>query len=148
MVDLVSSLGCSENLFSRIRKATSYEESVTFQVTETISEAARIAAVCYFVDTIEVAMEVTGIKGRKFDISSLIAKLIYATWAFFRVRIYKRGFLVSVVDRTPKMMNAKGSIVEIFDKVRTMRNAVVPTQMLLFGAFVTKTHSMSCTFSD
>lgn len=64
-------------------------------------------------------MEVTGIKGRKVDISSLIAKLIYATWAFFRVRMYKRGFFISVLDRTPKMMSSKGGIVEIFDKVTT-----------------------------
>jgi hypothetical protein len=119
MVELVSGRwGGSENLFSRIRKAASYENSVTYQVTATISEAARIAAVCYFIDAIEVALEVAGIKG-KFDFSSLIAKLIYATWAFFRVRIYKRSFFVTVVDRSPKMMNAKGGIVEIFDKVTT-----------------------------
>ena len=64
-------------------------------------------------------MEVAGIKGRTTDFSSLIAKLIYATWAFFKIRIYKRSVFVMAVDRAPKMMNAKGGIVEIFDKVTT-----------------------------
>jgi hypothetical protein len=120
--------GRSVHLFSRIRKNTSYEDSVTVRVTETISEAARIAAVCYLVDTIEVAMEVTGVKGRRVDISSLIAKLIYATWAFFKVRLYKREFFVSVVESTPKMMSSKGGIVEIFDKVTSSTRPL--TQLL------------------
>lgn len=135
--------GRSVHLFSRIRKNTSYEDSVTVRVTETISEAARIAAVCYLVDTIEVAMEVTGVKGRRVDISSLIAKLIYATWAFFKVRLYKREFFVSVVESTPKMMSSKGGIVEIFDKVTSSTRSL--TQLLLFVG--SETHVLLCKFT-
>ena len=73
-------------------------------------------------DTIEVALEVTGIKqkGRgHIDVSNLIAKLIYATWAAYRVRIYKRGFFQALVDKAPKSKGRRGKqgIVEIFDKI-------------------------------
>lgn len=102
-------------------KKLEYEDSITFHVTETISEASRIAAVCYFIDTIEVALEVTGIKPRGknvVDVSNLIAKLLYTTWAAFRVRIYKRGFFQAIVDKTPKSRGrGKHGIVEIFDKI-------------------------------
>jgi hypothetical protein len=96
-----------------------YEKLVTYQVTEAISEAACITAVCYFIDALEVALEVARIKGRTTDFNLLIAKLIYATWVFFKNRIYKRRVFVMAVDCGPKMMNAKGGIVEIFDKVTT-----------------------------
>lgn len=136
MVELVSMLGGSERLFSRFRKATSYEDSVTYQVVDMISEAARIAAVCFVIDTIEVALEISGIKGRETDFSTIIAKLIYATWAFLRVRMYRRSFIVTVVDRTPMMMNAKGGIVEIFTKVTTDCNTIYYCSVI----FCTKTH--------
>lgn len=110
----------SERILFRLRKKRiPYEDSITIQIAETISEAARLAAVCYFLDTVEVAMEVTGIKGRKVDISSLLAKLIFATWACLRTRMYKRRFFEKLVDYTPKKLNGRTGIVDIFDKVIT-----------------------------
>jgi len=110
----------SEKVFYRLRApGVAYEDSITFQVTETISEASRIAVLCYFIDTFEVALEVTGIKRGKVDVSTLIAKLIYATWGCFRVRMYKRGWFQKVVDSAPKRRGHKGKkgLVELFDKI-------------------------------
>ena len=114
----------SEKVFYRLRACKTYEDSITFQVTETISEASRIAVLCYFLDTFEVALEVTGIKQGKVDVSTLIAKLIYATWGCFRVRMYKRGWFQKVVDSAPKRRGPGGrdhkgkkGLVEIFDKI-------------------------------
>lgn len=110
-------LSSSDKFFpNRIGK--SYEDTVTYKVADTISQAARIAGIIYFIDAFEVALEVSGIKGKKSkDISTLLAKLIYATWAFFRARVYKRDFIVNVVESKTKMMNDKGGIVGIFDKI-------------------------------
>lgn len=99
------------------KKEFAYTDSVTFQIAETVSEAARLAAVCYFLDTVEVACEVTGLKGRKVDFSSLLAKLLFATWAGLRARMYKRRFFVNLADFTPKQLNGRKGILEIFDKI-------------------------------
>jgi small-conductance mechanosensitive channel len=99
------------------KKEVAYDESKTFQFAETVSEAARLAAVCYFLDTVEVYFEVTGIKGKQSDISSLLAKLIFATWAGLRARMYKRRFFVNLADFTPKQLNGRKGILEIVDKI-------------------------------
>jgi small-conductance mechanosensitive channel len=107
----------SDNLLYRLRKKDkAYKDSITFQIVETVSEAARLAAVCYVLDTVEVALEVTGIKGQKMDISSLLAKLIFATWAGLRTRMYKRRFFANLVNFTPKQLNGRKGILEVFDK--------------------------------
>lgn len=107
----------SDNLLYRLRKKDkAYADSITFQIVETVSEAARLAAVCYVLDTVEVALEVTGIKGKKVDFSSLLAKLIFATWAGLRTRMYKRRFFANLVNFTPKQLNGRKGILEVFDK--------------------------------
>ena len=80
-----------------------YEKLVTYQVTEAISKAACITVVCCFIDALKVALKASGIKGRTTDFSLLIAKLIYATWAFFKIRIYKRSVFAMAIDCAPKM---------------------------------------------
>jgi small-conductance mechanosensitive channel len=108
----------SEKLLYRLRKKeVAYAESITYQIAETVSEAARLAAVCYFLDTVEVALEVTGIKGKKVDFSSLLAKLIFATWAGLRSRMYKRRFFEKIADYTPNQLNGRRGILEICDKI-------------------------------
>lgn len=108
-----------DGFVSRFRNNVEYDDSITSEVLETISEGSQLAVLCYLIDTIEVAMEVTGMKGKKTDVSTLIAKLIYATWACLRVRLYKRNFIEAFVDRTApkKMMKGKQGIIEITDKV-------------------------------
>jgi len=110
------------NVGYRFRKpGVQYEDSYSYQVTETISQASRIALVLYFLDTFEVALEVAGIKSKKgVDISKLIGKLMYSCWITFRVRIYKRGFFRALVNNAPKSgrsRRGKEGIVEIFDKI-------------------------------
>ena len=64
------------NVGYRFRKpGVQYEDSYSYQVTETISQASRIALVLYFLDTFEVALEVAGIKSKKVDISKIIGKV-------------------------------------------------------------------------
>ena len=109
----------SKRFFYRLRDGVDYEDSITKKVTETISEASRLSVLCYFLDTVEVALEVAGIKGRKMDVSKLSAQLIYATWACFKARLYKRSFFQAVADNTPqKMMKGKQAMVEMCDKVK------------------------------
>ena len=110
------------NVGYRFRKpGVQYEDSYSYQVTETISQASRIALVLYFLDTFEVALEVAGIKSKKVDISKIIGKLLYATWITFRVRIYKRGFFQALVNnaapKSGRSRRGKEGIVEIFDKI-------------------------------
>lgn len=90
-------------------------------MTQTIEEASRIAAICYVIDTIEIAMEVTGFKGRKVDVSTMIAKVIYATWVCIKVRLYKRHFFEALVQRISPKKAKKGNeaSVDIFNKVIT-----------------------------
>jgi len=107
-----------KRFFNRFRDGVDYDDCITKKVTETISEASRLAVVCYFLDTVEVALEVSGIKGRKIDVSKLTAQLIYATWACFKARLYKRSFFETVADHTPQnMMKGKRAMVEMCDKV-------------------------------
>lgn len=107
-----------KRFFYRLRDGVDYDDSITKKVTETISEASRLSVLCYFLDTVEVALEVAGIKGRKMDVSKLSAQLIYATWACFKARLYKRSFFQAVADNTPqKMMKGKQAMVEMCDKV-------------------------------
>ena len=64
-------------------------------------------------------MEITGFKGRKTDVSTLVTKLLFATWACFKGRLYKRSFIETFIDKTAskKAIQGKQGIVEIFDKV-------------------------------
>ena len=110
------------NFLYKLRKDhVPYEESITYEIADTISDASRIAVLCYFIDAIEVALEVTGIKRKKVDVSTIIAKLIYASWASLRVRLYKRSVLETFVERTAprkiKLKQGNQGLVEIFDKV-------------------------------
>ena len=91
--------------------------SITFQVLKILSEASRLAILCYFIDTFEVALEVTKIKGHKQDVSTLIANLMYTTWAWLKARTYKRSFFKTVVDNAPTKRKRKQDMVEILDKV-------------------------------
>lgn len=106
-----------ERFLHRFRNNVDYDDSITRQVSETISEASRLAVVCYFVDAIEVMLEVTGIKGKKVDVSTLMAKVIYATWACLRARMYKRSFFEAVVHRTPQNLKGKQGLVDILDMI-------------------------------
>ena len=117
---LTKTLG-SEKVFYRLRNNVCYEDSITYQVTENVSQAARLAAVCYAIDTIEVALEVAGIKGRKVDVSNLIAKLIYVTWISLRARVYKRSFFEKFVETTApkKRLKGKEGVVDLLSKVST-----------------------------
>ena len=80
-----------KRIFYRLRKIE-YEDSLTNKVAENLGQAATIGLVCYFFDMVEIALEVAGIKDTERDFSTLIAKLMYITWATFRVRFYKRNF--------------------------------------------------------
>ena len=106
-------------MFYRLRHNVCYEDSITYQVTENVSQAARLAAVCYAIDTIEVALEVAGIKGRKVDVSNLIAKLIYVTWISLRARVYKRSFFEKFVETTApkKRLKGKEGVVDLLSKI-------------------------------
>ncbi|KAL7538318.1 hypothetical protein ACHAXR_009067 [Thalassiosira sp. AJA248-18] len=108
-----------EKILYRFRDGVAYDDSITFQVTQTIEEASRIAAICYVIDTIEIAMEVTGFKGRKVDVSTMIAKVIYATWVCIKVRLYKRHFFEALVQRISPKKAKKGNeaSVDIFNKI-------------------------------
>ena len=109
----------SEKIFYRLRHNVNYEASITYQVTNNLKQAARIGWLCYIVDTIEVALEVTGFKGHKVDVSTLFAKLVYATWALSSARVYKRSFFKDFVKRAaPRTMKkGKTGVVAFLDKV-------------------------------
>jgi small-conductance mechanosensitive channel len=85
-------------------------------VTNTLSQAARIAWLCYAVDAIEVMLQVTGtIELVEMDVSTLFAKLIYATWVIMRARYYKRRLF----QCGPKEMikGKQGAKAQLVDKV-------------------------------
>ena len=105
-------------LYERIvyRFRETYEDSITYQVTNTLSQAARIAWLCYAVDAIEVMLQVTGtIELVEMDVSTLFAKLIYATWVIMRARYYKRRLF----QCGPKEMikGKQGAKAQLVDKV-------------------------------
>ncbi|KAL7545603.1 hypothetical protein ACHAWF_008961 [Thalassiosira exigua] len=104
-----------EKVFRRFRRDVDYEDSIGRQVQTTLKEAANLAVACYFIDALEVTMEVTGLKGNKVDVSSQIAKLIYATWAALKAKLYKRQFFEALAPQEIK--RGKHAITEIFDKV-------------------------------
>lgn len=89
-------------LFNRIfrrfafAKNKTYDESITKKFDESLGQVAKLGLVCYILDGIEIFLEVAGMKGRKNDWSTLAAKLIYATWIIFRVRLYKRHLFEAV----------------------------------------------------
>ena len=104
-------------LYERIvyRFRETYEDSITYQVTNTLSQAARIAWLCYVVDAIEVMLQVTGTIELEMDVSTLFAKLIYATWVIMRARYYKRRLF----QCGPKEMikGKQGAKAQLVDKV-------------------------------
>lgn len=112
--------------FHRFRKNVSYDDSITKKVEENLSQAAKLGLVCYSFDALEIFLEVAGLKGKK-DWSTLAAKLMYATWIAFRLRLYKRQFFATAFEYASKLAptkKKKEGKVEIVDKV---------TDFILFG---------------
>ena len=109
-------LGLTATVFYALNSAANQADQVSL-VRQ--GQAARLAAVCYAIDTIEVALEVAGIKGRKVDVSNLIAKLIYVTWISLRARVYKRSFFETFVEKTApkKRLKGKEGVVDLLSKV-------------------------------
>lgn len=111
-----------EKIFRRLVKHKSYDDSFTKRVDENLGQAAKLGFVCYLIDVFEIVLEVAGIKGKKNDFSTLVAKLIYATWITFRVRLYKRQFFEAAFDYArklgPKSKTRPVGKVDIVDKVR------------------------------
>lgn len=96
----------------RLRKDCEYDDSITRLVAGTIEEASRIAVVCYFFDVVEVALEVTGLKRLNFDVSILATKLLYATWAAFKLRSYK-NYVLGLTE----ISKNNERVIEILEKV-------------------------------
>mmetsp|Transcript_29985 Transcript_29985/g.57326 ORF Transcript_29985/g.57326 Transcript_29985/m.57326 type:complete len:370 (+) Transcript_29985:125-1234(+) len=114
-------------VFRLFRKDVEYNQSVTNQVVENIRQAAGLGLLCYVFDIIEIVTEVAGIDNTNMNFSSLLSKLLYATWAAFRVRTYKRSFFAATFDKTKKWTKVQSGTegkVEIVDKV---------TDFFLFG---------------
>ncbi len=107
-------------VFRLFRKDVEYDQSITNQVVEIIRQAAGLGLLCYVFDIIEIVMEVAGIDNTNMNFSSLLSKLLYATWAAFRVRTYKRSFFAATFDKTKKWTKVQSGTegkVEIVDKV-------------------------------
>lgn len=103
-----------QNLFYRFRaKGLPFEKSMTYYLSNILSEAARIGLVAYLFDVIEMWLEVGGFKGP--DLSTIAAKLMYSTWIAFRVRRYR--IESKAFDRAIKIKRNKKNMVSIIDKV-------------------------------
>ncbi|KAL3799966.1 hypothetical protein HJC23_007439 [Cyclotella cryptica] len=117
-----------QSIFRRFRENVSYDESITKQVEVNLGQAAKLGLVCYTFDAFEIVLEVTGIKGKQTDISTLAAKLIYATWIALRARVYKRQFFEAAFEYasklSPQSKKKRVGKVEIVDKI---------TDFFLFG---------------
>jgi hypothetical protein len=113
------------SIYQRLRENVSYDESITKQVEVNLGQAAKLGLVCYTFDAFEIVLEVTGIKGKQTDISTIAAKLIYATWIALRARVYKRQFFEAAFEYANKLSpqrKKKGvGKVEIVDKVSMIR---------------------------
>lgn len=112
-------LNARSNLFLyRFHDHVQYKDSYTFQVAKIIDEGSKLAVVCYAMDALEVAMEVTDLKGNiKVDLSNLFAQMAYMTWAALKVRSCKRALFEKVANSTPKSNGEQKGLVEIMDKV-------------------------------
>lgn len=90
-----------------------------------LGQAAKLGLVCYIFDAFEIVFEVTGLKGTQTDISTLAAKLIYATWIALRARVYKRQFFEAAFEYagklSPQSKKKRVGKVEIIDKVSMIR---------------------------
>lgn len=86
-----------------------------------LGQAAWLGLGCYLLDAFEIVLEVTGIKGKKNDFSTIAAKLLTATWIAVRVRLYKRHFFEAAFDYASKLgptrTNKPVAKVDIVDKV-------------------------------
>lgn len=107
---------------SRRFRDVGYDQSVTQKVANSVGQASALGIICYCFDVFEIALEVAGVKSAKTEYSTPIAKLIFATWAALRVRLYKRNFFAATFEQTQKWAKIKATQgkVELVDKVRAL----------------------------
>jgi len=100
------------------RKGMKYKKSVCKQVAMRISQASRIALVCYAFDIFEVVLEVARIKkSTKIDLSNRLAALMYITWTASVIRAYKTNAIKTFVTRTTKSKRASKDLLQVYDKL-------------------------------
>ena len=100
------------------KRTKTFEESIFFQISDHISQAARLAIVVYVVDCCVIVLHSAGFSFNNLtQLSKGFAKIIYVVWIAQRFTVFKRHLVAEAVSRRPDKLGRAKIIDKFLDGV-------------------------------